>query len=237
VFAFVGVDLLGNVAPTALAFHWVLDVTPPKVWLELVMAQLPHLAGAVGSSSWPVLTSTTQLSFSLGVNEQNAQVWQSVDNGPWMQVQSSGFSLTVSVDGRHLLRLKAIDAVGNEYVNSSAWSWVLDTTAPTSCRGSLRPPCRVNGTVNTTACTLDVKSDDSLARMLYKVDKSPEWTITNSTAAVVVVRQDGGHTVLLKVWRIKQFFFYFLTVLFCLRRVWMRRVMCLPIPVVVCHGL
>lgn len=193
-------DLLGNIAHVALAVHWVLDVTPPRVWLQLVAAQVPpHLAGAVISSSWPVLTRSTQLRFVVGASEQSARVWQSVDNGTWRQVQGSEFNLTVSVDGRHLLRLKAMDAVGNVYVNSSAWSWVLDTTAPTSCRGLLRPPCRVNGTVNSTTCTLDVHGDESLVRMHYKVDHSPDWSITNSTVAVVAVHHDGKHTVLLKV--------------------------------------
>jgi hypothetical protein len=121
-------------------------------------------------------------------------------------VEGAEFNVTVSMDGRHWLQLKAVDAAGNEFVNVSAWSWVLDTAAPTSCFATFRPPCTSRGTVNTTMCVMDVVSGEGLVRALFKEDSSSDWTSSNSTVVVAVVGSDGSHTVSLKVCPIVSFF-------------------------------
>jgi hypothetical protein len=50
-----------------------------------------------------------------------------------MALLSKESSFVVYVgDGIHFLRLKAADALGNEFENTTAWQWILDTTPPTS---------------------------------------------------------------------------------------------------------
>jgi hypothetical protein len=42
------------------------------------------------------------------------------------------FSVSTSLSGQHILGLKVEDSVANEYMNVSAWVWVVDTTPPSS---------------------------------------------------------------------------------------------------------
>jgi hypothetical protein len=181
-----GVDHVGNVAKRAVLFYWEVDIVAPTAWLEVY-------------SILPVLTSSPLLLFSVVKSEPAALVWYTVNNGQWKTAVGSGINVTVNADGRYLLQLKAEDAVGNQFVNRSVWSWVLDTTAPSSCVVVPRHPCSRSTTVNISTCFLDVTSDEDVVSMQYELDSSSHWVTTNATTVEVRVKGDGVHTVQVKV--------------------------------------
>jgi hypothetical protein len=208
-----GVDLVGNVAQTALIFHWKVDIVAPTAWLEAY-------------SSLPLLTSSPLLLFSVRKSEPAALVWYTLNYGQWKTVVGSEINVTLSADGHYLLQLKAEDEVGNQFVNTSAWTWVLDTTAPLSCVVVPLHPCSGSTPVNTSTCVLDVTSDEGVVSLQYELDGSSHWVSTNGTVAEVRVTGDGVHTVHVKVC-----FCLCNTCLNCFvvcsQRVWTRRGMCL----------
>ena len=181
-----GVDLVGNVAQRAVLFHWNVDMVAPTAWLEAY-------------SSLPLLTSSPLLLFSVRKSEPAALVWYTLNHGQWKTAVGSEINVTVNADGRYWLQLKAEDTVGNQFVNTSAWTWVLDTTAPSSCVVVPRLPCSGSTPVNTSSCALDVTSDEGVVSLQYELDGSSHWVTTNTTVAEVRVTGDGVHTVLVKV--------------------------------------
>jgi hypothetical protein len=177
---------VGNVAHIAVVFHWQVDTMAPTSWLEK-------------QSSLPLFTSNSQLAFVVGRSESTATVWYSLNNGHWERVQGSEFSVKPRADDRYQLQLKAADAVGNEFINASAWSWLLDTIAPSSCVVVPRHPCSRDVTVSATACVLDVTSDEGVVSLQYQLDSSSHWVSTNGTMVVLRVSNDGVHSAQLKV--------------------------------------
>jgi hypothetical protein len=116
-----GVDVVGNVQEKGFNYTWVLDSTGPTVDL-------------LEMKSLPLATKETSVPFTLRRNEANATVWWAVDSTGWTALldTESSFMAYVGGDGLHVLRLKSADVLGNVFLNSTAWHWVLDTTPPTS---------------------------------------------------------------------------------------------------------
>jgi hypothetical protein len=116
-----GVDLVGNFQEKGFNYTWVLDTTAPTVVL-------------IGLDRLPMSTKDTSVSFTVFRSEANASVWWAVDSAGWTMLldTESSFNAYVGGDGMHVLRLKAADVLGNEFVNSTAWQWMLDTSPPTS---------------------------------------------------------------------------------------------------------
>ena len=114
-----GVDLVGNVQPVATNYSWLLDTTPPSVWL-------------VDTDSLPMVTASASVVFSVH-RESGAFLWWALDAGGWAEVTvGSSFAVAAVGDGEHKLHLKTADQLGNTFVNTSAWSWFLDTSPPVS---------------------------------------------------------------------------------------------------------
>ena len=90
---------------------------------------------------------------------------------------------------------------GNVDPGNSSYAWVVDTAPPTTCWLSPKLPCASGVKVNTTRCTVDVKStmEEGLVAMQYRLDNSSEWVASNSSTASLWVSQDGVHTVEVKV--------------------------------------
>ena len=116
-----GVDVVGNVQEKGFNYTWLLDTTAPTVEL-------------LRSESLSAATKETSLTFTVQRSEANATVWWAVDSTGWTELLNteSSFMANVGGDGTHVLRLKSADVLGNQFVNSTAWQWILDTASPTS---------------------------------------------------------------------------------------------------------
>jgi hypothetical protein len=114
-----GVDLVGNVQPVPTNYSWLLDTTPPSVWL-------------VDTSSLPMVTASASVVFSVH-RESGAFLWWALDAGGWAEVTvGSSFAVAAVGDGEHQLHLKTADQLLNMFESTSAWSWFLDTSPPES---------------------------------------------------------------------------------------------------------
>jgi hypothetical protein len=177
-----GVDQVGNVQLHALRFYWERDTTAPTVWLT-------------GTDRLPAATSTTSLRFSYECDDSTALVWWAVDGGSgWTQlVNTSSFTAAVEGEGQHFLLLKAVDGVGNERVNASAWVWTLDTVPPTAVITTVPDsPSAVSNPVFQLTCTSVAPGGaPDCASFAYTVALSPVTGCTDVVTHRGVVGGDG----------------------------------------------
>ena len=180
------VDKAGNADHTranSLPDAFWYDATPPTV--------TARLDGPQATSGWytgPVTISFQAEDALSGV----ADVQYQVNDHPW----TSGTSLQLTEDGRHLLSFKAIDVAGN-WTPTSTITISIDQTPPILTY-TLQPEPSASGWF-TQPVTLDLQAEDEtsgLARVEYRVNEGAwvEWKAGDP----IRLDEDGRHVVWLR---------------------------------------
>jgi Arylsulfotransferase (ASST)/Bacterial Ig domain/RTX calcium-binding nonapeptide repeat (4 copies) len=144
-------DVAGNIDPTPAVETWTVDTRPPETSI------------AAGPSG---LVATAAASFSLSTDEPGARFACSLDGGAWVMCSSPAtYELS---DGPHDLRVRAVDAAGNEDPTPASRRWTIDTRAPETSLAS-----GVRAFSPTPAATFSFAADEPGSTFSCSLDDAP----------------------------------------------------------------
>jgi len=149
-FAVRAIDAVGNRSATPTVRSWTVDTTAPET-------SFTDGPGALAK------TATAQLSFSS--SEPGSTFECSLDGAAFAPCASPA-EYPGLADGRHQLRVRAIDPAGNRDQSPAAREWVVDTSAPP-------PPDPPDQPSQTGPCTFKVKQDSCDDPFLVVTAKAP----------------------------------------------------------------
>jgi hypothetical protein len=177
-------DALGNPATSALHVAWTVDAQAPTTPVLLTTP--------------PAYTSSTSASFSWARTDDTSTGFRcSVDGGAYGDCDpavpgetATGVTLSGLGQGSHTFAVETRDAVPNWSVPVT-YTWVVDTTAPTSVAQSAGVPTGSQGSVSSTPTFTFASTDPSVAGFVCSVDGGA-WTACAS--GITPAGGDGAHT-------------------------------------------
>jgi len=140
------------------------------------------------------LTNSATASFTFGGDDGSgsgvASFEASLDSGAYATATSS-LTLTGLSDGSHTFAVRAIDAAGNVDASPASYTWMVDTSAPTTPTVQTTTPTAISGTAEA-GSTVSIYDGATLLGSAT-VGADGTWTIPVGTLA------GGGHTLRLTV--------------------------------------
>jgi hypothetical protein len=155
------VDAAGNVDPTPDSYSWTIDATPPDT--------------SIGPSQPSALTTATGATFDFSSTEPGSS-FQCSRDGAAFTACTSPKTYSALADGSHTFQVRATDAAGNTDGSPASFTWVVDTTSPSTSIGPTMPPAdsaSTNATFDVAATEPGSTFDCSLDGAAYGACTSP----------------------------------------------------------------
>ncbi|MCE9576359.1 MAG: cell envelope biogenesis protein OmpA, partial [Deltaproteobacteria bacterium] len=110
-------DAPGNVDATPATYTWLVDTVPP---LTSIVTTPTNPSGAATAA------------FTYAANEAGASFECKLDAAPFAGCASTGQSYASLADGTHTFQVRAVDTAGNVDGSPAMFTWLVDTTMPTT---------------------------------------------------------------------------------------------------------
>ncbi len=114
-------DAAANTDPTPASYTWMIDTTPPDTTPPETMID----------SNPPDPSNSAAPSFTFSANEAGSTFECRLDGGSWVACASPQ-NYTGLADGSHTFDVRATDAAGNTDPTPASYTWLIDTTPPSS---------------------------------------------------------------------------------------------------------
>jgi len=157
----------GSTDATPATYTWVIDTTPPDTTI---------------TSSPASNTTSTSASFSFTSNEGGVSFGCNRDNTFYFSC-TSPYTFSGLAVGSHTVQIRATDSAGNIDATPASYTWVIDTTAPTTPTGLTH----TTPSTDTTPTFTWTASTDNVGVTNYQVQ------IQNSMEANVISATDLGN--------------------------------------------
>jgi large repetitive protein len=167
------VDPAGNVDPSAAAYSWTIDATPPDT--------------SIGPSQPAPLTTATGATFDFSSTETGSTFECSLDGAAFTTCSTPKTYFGLA-EGNHTFQARAIDNAGNTDPTPASYSWTIDTTPPVTTIGPTTPPANTSS-VN---ATFDLGSNEPGSTFKCSIDGFPFVPCT--TPRTYSGLADGAHT-------------------------------------------
>jgi hypothetical protein len=178
-----GVDLVGNRQLISENYSWVVDRTPPSLWLQSAPSRF---------------IASTAVLFKFVSSEPLVGMWVSVDSyrcdravALSVERTSAIMSVSAAIDGVHTLCLKAEDEAGNIVNNISFFSWILDTVPPQHCGLIMQSPHiqhrfgdKTNVRTNQSSVLIRFLYKEAGVHFLFRVDGGVETRSFNDSITI-----------------------------------------------------
>jgi VCBS repeat-containing protein len=171
-------DAAGNIDATPASFTWIVDTTAPNTLISTSPAAASNTKN-----------STFTFSVDDGVGSGVDFYELKLDNGSWTSSAATKTYTGLS-ETSHTLQVRATDKAGYTDPTPASYTWVIDTTAPTTSLTST--PSTKSTNASFTFSGADT-GGTGVAGYEYLLDNGT-WTATTGTTQALTGLSDGSHT-------------------------------------------